>query len=202
MTTANEQQVEQVLVVPTSVFHEVGHFQGFCSDVDPYLNTLLDPAYTSYKPRDEMEEDPSYKQLIPYCIFRCQGEVFYYKRSSKQGESRLHAKRSIGVGGHVSSVDEAASGEAYREGMRREIEEEVYLESRWTENLVGLINDDQTAVGRVHLGIVHVFDLDEPKVRPRESSMIETGFSPPSDLARAASEFESWSEICLGHLFS
>jgi predicted NUDIX family phosphoesterase len=200
MTTTNN-QVEQVLVVPTSLFHEIGYFQGFCPDVEPYLKTLLDPAHTSYRPRDEMEEDPSFKQLIPYCIFRCDDQVFYYRRSKGTGEARLHAKRSVGVGGHVSSIDENAAAGAYKEGMRREIEEEVYLESGWTEKLVGLINDDETEVGRVHLGLVHLFDLDEPKVRAREESMIDTGFAPPSQLVAESNEFETWSEICLKSLF-
>ena len=58
MTTANEQQVEQVLVVPTALFREVGYFQGFTADVEPYMRTLLDPAWTSYQPRDVMEQNP------------------------------------------------------------------------------------------------------------------------------------------------
>lgn len=67
---------------------------------------------------------------------------------------------------------------------------------------MGIINDDESEVGRVHLGIVHVFDLNEPKVRPREASMIETGFAPPAELLAAEGEFETWSEICLKNLFS
>ncbi len=201
MTTANEQQVEQVLVVPTALFREVGYFQGFTADVEPYMRTLLDPAWTSYQPRDVMEQNPDYKQLIPYCVFCCKGDVFYYKRGNAQGESRLHAKRSVGVGGHISSIDESAASGPYREGMRRELEEEVYVETPCQEKLVGLINDDETSVGRVHLGIVHVFELEEPKVRPREASMTETGFAPPSQLLESAGEFETWSEICLRNLF-
>ena len=92
------QQVEHVLVVPTLLFREVGYFQGFCTDVEPYLKTLLDPAYISFRPRDQMENDPSFKQLIPYCLFRYGDQLFHYKRGKLQGEGRLHSKRSIGVG--------------------------------------------------------------------------------------------------------
>lgn len=192
--------VEQVLVVPTSLFHEVGWFQGFQPNARPYLETLLDPAYTSYRPRNEVEEDPSYKQLIPYCIFRCQGEVFHYRRGKLQGEGRLHSKRSIGVGGHISTIDETGSGSVYREGMQREIAEEVHLESPFREQCVGLINDDETEVGRVHLGLVHVFDLEAPQVRPREESIQESGFAQPSELVRDLAAFETWSQICLRSL--
>jgi predicted NUDIX family phosphoesterase len=199
--TQTSQTTEQVLVVPTLLFHEIGVFQGFTPDVDRYVVTLLDPLHTSYRPRDEVEDDPSYKQLIPYCIFRHAGRVFHYTRGNSQGEARLHAKRSIGVGGHVSLEDEGNEHSAYHEGMRREIAEEVFLETGFLEYCVGLINDDSTEVGRVHLGIVHLFDLDEPKVRPRETSMKETGFADPADLIAHRDRFETWSQICLEHLF-
>ena len=194
--------VEQVLVVPTLLFHEIGYFQGFCADADRYLKTLLDPAYTSYRPRDEMEQDPSFKQLIPYCIFRCCGEIFSYRRDKGQGETRLLGKRSVGVGGHISTIDEEAGGSNYLEGMRREIEEEVFLDSGYRHQCVGLINDDLTEVGKVHLGIVHIFELDAPQVRPREQSIIQTGFATPTDLLRDRDQFETWSQICLDHLFA
>ena len=115
MTTETNQTVEHVLCVPTLLFHEIGHFQGFMPDVDRYLTSLLDPQYTSYRPRDEVEEDPSYKQLIPYCIFRHEGRVFHYARGAKGGESRLHAKRSVGIGGHISTF--ASSATLYEVGF-------------------------------------------------------------------------------------
>ena len=192
--------VEHVLVVPTSLFHEIGHFQGFCPDIDVYLERLLDPAQMSYRPRDTVEEDPSLKQLIPYCVFRHDGRIFNYRRGTQQGEGRLHSKRSIGIGGHNSSQDTHAAGSPYEEGMQREIAEEVFVESEHTERCVGLINDDLTEVGAVHLGVVHVFELDEPKVRAREESIIETGFHTPEELVADRESFETWSQICLDYL--
>lgn len=196
------QQVEHVLVVPTLLFRELGYFQGFCTDVEPYLKTLLDPAYISFRPRDKMENDPSFKQLIPYCLFRHAGELFHYKRGKAQGEGRLHSKRSIGVGGHISTQDQNESVSIYLEAMHREIDEEVYLETTYRDTCVGLLNDDTSEVGRVHLGIVHIFDLDAPKVRPREESMLETGFASTADLLRDVDQFETWSQLCLTHLFA
>ena len=194
--------VEQVLVIPTALFHEIGHFQGFCGETDRYLDVVLDPVHASYRPRNEMEDDPSFKQLIPYCIFQCAGQVFSYKRGNDQGEARLHAKRSVGVGGHVSTLDLNGAGSPYSEGMKREIEEEVFVEAKWTERCVGLINDDETEVGKVHLGVVHIFDLDSAQVTPREKSMIQAGFAPPEQLLRELDEFETWSQICLKALFA
>lgn len=195
------QQVEQVLVVPTLVFQELGYFQGFHTNVEPYLKTLLDPAYISYRPRDKMETDPSFKQLIPYCIFRCQDQLFHYQRGKLQGEGRLHSKRSIGVGGHISTQDRNLFSSPYLEAMHREIEEEVYLDCGHKDTCVGLLNDDETEVGRVHLGIVHIFDLDAPKVRPREKSMLMAGFASAEELIRDLDQFETWSQLCLRHLF-
>ena len=200
-TKAVDAPIEHVLVIPTPVFHEVGYFQGFCGDTDKYLDVILDPIHASYRPRDQMEQDPTFKQLIPYCIFRCDGQVFVYRRGNDQGEARLHAKRSVGVGGHVSTLDLNGEGSAYSEGMKREIEEEVHLSAGWTESCVGLINDDETEVGKVHLGIVHIFDLDSPHVAPREKSMIDAGFTQPEQLLRELDEFETWSQICLKSLF-
>lgn len=192
--------IEHVLVIPTTVFHQAGHFQGFSDDIEKYLSVVLDPQHGSYRPRPEMERDPSYKQLIPYCIFRCGGEIFHYQRGNDQGEARLHSLKSIGVGGHVSTADLNGHQSPYLEGMRREIDEEVALETGWTECCVGVINDDQTDVGRVHLGIVHIFDLEYPKVWPREKSMINAGFAPPSELVQQLEQFETWSQICLKYL--
>ena len=198
--TISHQQVEHVLVVPTLLFHEVGYFQGFWSDPEPYLKTLLDPSYISYRPRNQVEEDPSFKQLIPYCIFRHGDTIFHYKRGKVGDEGRLHSKRSIGIGGHISSTDQNVSDSPYLEGMRREIAEEVFVETKYTQRCVGMINDDETDVGKVHLGIVHLFDLEAPKVLPREKSIIETGFARPSELACDLQEFETWSQICLEHI--
>lgn len=201
MSSPSPESVEHVLVVPTALFHQLGHFQGFSGDTDKYMSQLLDPAHTSYRPRNEVEEDPSFKQLIPYCIFRHAGQVFYYKRGKKGGEGRLHSKRSIGIGGHISSTDRLTGERRYDEAMHREISEEVFLDAGFTDKCVGLINDDETPVGQVHLGIVHIFDLDTAKVRPREESILETGFANPAELIQAADEFETWSQICLKHLF-
>ena len=202
-----EVATEHVLVVPTPVFHEIGHFQGFSADVDAYFQRLLDPAHVSYRPRSEMEEDPTFKQLIPYCLFRHTLEdgtplLFQYTRGSGQGESRLHAKRSVGIGGHISQEDAAvAGGDVYREGMRRELEEEVRIDTAYDEKCVGLINDDETAVGSVHLGVVHIFDLAEPRVQPNEEDICETGFLPAQILLDDLDQFETWSQIALKALF-
>lgn len=201
MTQSSAVEVEQVLVVPTSLFHKVGYFQGLCKNVQPYLSALLDPAVISYRPRDQMEQDPSFKQIIPYVVFRHAGQLFQYTRGTAQGEARLHSKRSIGVGGHISTLDQHPVNSPYIEALQRELNEEVILDSVYVDNCVGVLNDDQSEVGRVHLGIVHIFDLTAPQVRPREKSMLNAGFAPLAELAEQVQQFESWSQLCLRELF-
>ncbi|HKI36117.1 MAG TPA: phosphoesterase [Gemmataceae bacterium] len=188
---------ERVLVVPAALFHETGVFQGFSADVDRYLSRLLDAAQLSYRPRTEVETDPSFKQLIPYVVLRCGELVFHYARGQRGTEARLRALRSIGVGGHISQDDSNLFGDPYREGMLRELAEEVYLESEYTERCAGLINDDSNAVGQVHLGIVHIFELTEPKVRRREQALTKAGFAPLAELRGQREEFETWSQFVL-----
>jgi predicted NUDIX family phosphoesterase len=200
---------ERILVVPTALFHGLGYFQGFTADIARYLPILLDGKHVEYRLRGAMEDDPSFKQLIPYALFRwvdASGtpHLFEYQRGSGQGERRLHARRSVGVGGHISSVDSVAGHleHVYREGMRRELEEEVSVDAPFTEKIVGLINDDQTPVGQVHLGVVHLCDVERPHIRPREADILDAGFRPVADILARLDEFESWSEIAVRALFS
>ena len=195
---------ERVLVVPTELLHRLGYFQGFTRDVDRYLEDLLSTDHVSFRPRPEVEQDPAFKQLIPYVIF-CyrdpQGRqtVFQYTRGTGQGEGRLHRKRSIGIGGHISMVDSTL--DPYRAGMKRELDEEVFIDTPYTDRCAGLINDDLTEVGRVHLGVVHCFDVQRPAVRPREPDILESAFRPVEELLPCLAEFETWSQICLEALF-
>ncbi len=212
---------EKVLVVPTTLFHELGYFQGFSREIDCYWPQLVTGDHVEYRARGEMEEDPSFKQLIPYALFRWTApdgtpHLFEYQRGSGMGERRLHAKRSVGVGGHISSIDSKVVvslretdhlaerndyNNIYREGMRRELDEEVVIDTPYTETVAGLINDDETPVGRVHLGMVHLCDVEKPSIRPRETDVLDARFTPVADLLTRLDQFESWSEIAVRALF-
>jgi predicted NUDIX family phosphoesterase len=205
----SEIYTERVLVVPTELFQRLGYFQGFCSDVGSYFRELFSPKHISYRPRRQVEQDPGFKQLIPYVIF-CHADaqnkltVFQYTRGAGMGEGRLHHKRSVGIGGHISTLDAAPdlSASPYEEGMRRELDEEVEIDTPYTAKCVGLINDDQTEVGRVHLGVVHVFDVQRPAVRAREADLLNGGFRPVEEILREINAFETWSQICMKALFA
>lgn len=190
---------ERVLVVPSAELDRLGRFQGFCGDAERYLGTLLIPELMEYRPRSEVEDDPGFKQIIPYVVFRCGDAVFCYTRGKSQGESRLHRRRSLGVGGHVSEADADGrkSLDAYEMALKRELDEEVQVDSPGKMTRVGLINDDATPVGRVHLGVVHVVELERPEVVPREIGLADPEFVAISGLRAGWDEFESWSQICI-----
>jgi len=202
---AADPREEHVLVVPRAIFEQAGAFQGFRPDPAAYLPLLLDPRHTVWRPRGAVEEDPAFKQLIPYCLLASgagdERRFFAYTRGGGQAESRLRARRSVGIGGHVSSTDGSTGDDtSYDAGMRRELAEEVEITVPWSERCVGLINDDSNAVGSVHLGVVHVIELSRPAARPREEGLGECGFEPLSRLLADRPRFETWSQIVLDAL--
>ncbi len=193
---------ERVLIVPAAEFDRLGRFQGFSGAADRYLEALLTPEMARFRPRSEVEDDPAWKQIIPYVIFRAGAAVFAYTRGQAGGESRLRRLRSLGVGGHVAEADAdgRATPEAYDLALRRELAEEVAINSPGAIRRLGLINDDSNPVGRVHLGVVHLYDLERPDVTPREDALAEAGFVPIADLPALRDQFETWSRFCIDTL--
>ena len=199
--------MEHVLVIKRSLFDDLGSFQGFQPEVDRYLPVFLAEGNNFFMERPSAESDPTHKQLIPYSIFHHDGRYLMYVRGGSSGEKRLVAKSSIGVGGHINPVDQAQDslGEVmYLNGVEREITEELVIGGEHTQRVIGLINDDSNDVGRVHLGVVHVFDLTSDDVRSNEEAIQSLEFHPLEHLHRLAQEgaLETWSSICVEHLWS
>ena len=190
---------ERVLVVPAAEFDRLGRFQGVADRAEDYLRTLLTPRFGACRPRSEVGDEPGFKQFSPYVVFRTEGAVFCYTRGSSGGEARLKRKRSLGIGGHVAEEDADGRGtlDAYEMALARELAEEVSVSSPGVMKRVGLINDDATPVGQVHLGVVHLYELDRPGVVPNEDSIAEPGFIPTSRIRDEWDLFESWSQICI-----
>ncbi len=190
---------ERVLVVPSREFDALGRFQGFSPAADRYLDHLLAPGLPTFRPRFEVEDDPSFQQLISYVVFRSGDQVFTYARGQAGTEARLRAFRSLGVGGHVAEVDAdgRATRDAYEVALHRELVEEVALGAPGRLTTVGLINDDSNPVGQVHLGVVHLYELDRPEVTPLEDALADPYFLPIPDLIVRRDEFETWSRIVI-----
>ncbi len=193
---------EHILVIPEAVIEEIGPLVGFEPDVERFLGPILQSDQLSFRPRSRMETDPRYKQLIPYVLLQWTDEageirLFTYTRGGGSGETRLHAKRSIGIGGHISTEDAADGADPYMAGMRRELEEEVEIDSPYTESREGLIYDPSNDVGRVHLGVVHRMILERPAVRSNEADLADGGFVSLKELRRSFDRLETWSQLAL-----
>src|SRR5437764_5939741 len=194
---------ENVLVVRRELLDQLGNFQGLNFEPQKYLDAFLSRGNNFFLPRAQAETDPTHKQIIPYALIAFENKIAYYVRGKKAGEQRLVAKGSIGIGGHMNEADEslfALDEAAYRAGVEREVNEEIKIDSPFEDRIVSLLNDDTTEVGRVHLGIVHVFKLAEPKIEKREAMITGLTFLRKEELLARREIMETWSQICLDSL--
>jgi predicted NUDIX family phosphoesterase len=160
--------------------------------------------------RARAEENPEWKQVIPYSIVSKDGEILLFRRLSNGGEARLHNRLSIGIGGHIDPVDLEGAVTRLRQGPAglieagsiREIHEELVVECELAPVRVGILNDDSNPVGAVHVGIVQLVPVTGD-VSIRETETLQGSFVPPAELRRRLSEgasFESWSAALIEHL--
>jgi predicted NUDIX family phosphoesterase len=191
---------EYVLAFETKLLEHIGIFQGLSFELDKYLDIVLNPKNHTFIKRKDAESNPAYKQLIPYALLQCEDSVFVYRRGKLLAEKRLLGNYSLGIGGHISVTDPGLFSSSYDDGLKREINEEVAIESPYTQRVVALLNDDSNDVGKVHFGVVHVLTLDKPLVKPREKSINETKFLSISELQKDVEKFENWSKICIQNI--
>jgi predicted NUDIX family phosphoesterase len=148
-----------------------------------------------YEPRGAMEQDPSFKQIIPYLVLRDGERYFLMRRTRAGGDARLHDLYSIGVGGHLNPGDGGLLP-----GLRREWEEELSADFLPDFRIVGLLNDDTTDVGSVHLGAVFEADARGRPVEIRETHKLEGSFAQVDEIAAVVDRLETWSRIVFEHL--
>jgi predicted NUDIX family phosphoesterase len=180
---------EQVLVVARDLCPDGATWHGLRADG---LTTFLDVIARDgrYAPRDAMEQDPAYKQIIPYLVLR-DGERYFLMRRTRAGaDRRLHDRWSIGVGGHLNPGDDGLLG-----GLRREWREELDADFEPAFEPLALLNDDTTDVGAVHLGVVFVADAMGRPVTVREHDKLTGSFASPAEVAAVAEDLETWSRL-------
>jgi predicted NUDIX family phosphoesterase len=188
---------ELVLVVPTdAVIAELGGGEawlGIRPAGEADLADLIRRAGT-FRPRPEMEADPAWKQVIPYPVLR-DGEAWYLMRRTKAGsDARLHDRYSIGVGGHVNPEDGGLDGDLGA-ALHREWHEELVVDFVPSFRFVGLLNDDTTPVGQVHLGLVYEGDAAGRPVAIRERDKLSGEFVAAAEVAAVSDRLETWSRI-------
>ena len=185
---------ERVFVVPRSSIEDGAGWYGIrTEDLDAFVEALERDG--RYEPRPQMEVDPSFKQVIPYLVLR-DGERYFLMRRTRAGvDARLHDRYSIGVGGHLNPGDGGVLG-----GLRREWREELVADFEPAFRLVGLLNDDTTEVGAVHLGAVYVAEAAGRPVTIRETDKLTGSFVEPHEVAAVADRLETWSRLCFEFL--
>jgi predicted NUDIX family phosphoesterase len=188
---------EQVMVVEreriASLLIERGLLLG--QRADDLYEVILDAHFFMDRPTAEVS--PQYKQIIPYVVIRHGQSTYLLQRTPKQTEARLHHKLSIGIGGHVNPDTPDVM-----DGLQKELEEEVDVSGDYDLTFAGVLNDDTTEVGSVHLGLVYVLEAHEQNVTIRETDKMTGRWADVSELAAARDAMESWSEIVFDALIA
>jgi predicted NUDIX family phosphoesterase len=180
---------ELVLVVARDRIPDRGDWHGLrADDVTGFLEVVA--GHGRYARRDEMERDPSNKQVIPYLVLRDGEHYFLMRRTRAGGDARLFDRWSIGVGGHLNPGDDGVFG-----GLRREWREELAADFEPVFTPIALLNDDTTDVGSVHLGVVFVADAEGRAVTVRETDKLRGAFASPAEVAAGIDHLETWSRI-------
>ena len=202
-----EHKEEQVMVFRRKTLEQLGTFQGLNFDVARYTDAIFSPGNLQFMPRSEAEQNPMYKQLIPYVLMVCDGKYLNYVRGKSSGEKRLVGNKAIGIGGHINPTDipprlshlgsHFGGQEIYLAAVRREVKEEVAVATLYADKIIALINDDSNEVGQVHFGIVHLRTLVIPDVTSSEQKISQLTFTSLEELATDKDSLEGWSKLCV-----
>lgn len=197
---------EEILVVPRRLLRPPATDGFHPGDVTRYLERVR--RFATYRLRREVEEDPALKQIIPYLIVRHRGRIFLFQRLRSGAERRLHGLYSIGVGGHIARQDgggageeavaeEAAGADVLQAGLARELQEELVVRPPWRARLVGVLNEEDTPVSRVHFGLVYLVEVEDPAVRVRETDRLSGRLAAREEVRAAYPAMETWSQRIL-----
>jgi predicted NUDIX family phosphoesterase len=187
---------ESVLVVKREYLFPEESWQGICTEnVQRYLNIIA--AKKEFLPRHLAEQDPRYKQIIPYLIFTHNAEIFVMQRRANASETRLQNKYTIGIGGHIRQED-IKSNDIF-DWANREFHEEVTYDDAMTIEPLGILNDDSNDVGKVHMGFVFLIHGHSNTISVRSELKSGSMLSLDSCIALHP-HFETWSQIALQKL--
>jgi dTMP kinase len=187
---------ELVLVVPSKIIFEKEKWQGLKTDnLNYYLDLITDNC--QFKRRGDVENNPSFKQIIPYILFSFENRFFAYKYLANAGEQRLvNNNYQLGIGGHINREDINRGGNVLEDGMMREWEEEVDFKGNLiSKKLVGIVNDDSMPVEQVHLGLVYHFAGDNPDIHIKETDKMEGKLLDIKDLSADKINHSIWMQI-------
>lgn len=207
---------ERVLCVPSSQVHKITkkRRESFLMTFRPLIQLLSSPDLC-FLPRSECENNPEYKQISLYSVFRCNCRVFAYRRGVSGGDTRLFGNWSIGIGGHASEAglegrsflpsDPMERLSLLESEAMREINEEIRLDAIPTSVIqAGLVNHEDGDIGDYHIGVVYIWRLSAPRIMVREDCLVDPGWINVTngELAKFEKEnkWEGWSRIVIDNL--
>lgn len=150
-----------------------------------------------FESRNLAEKNFELKQIIPYILIQNSKENLtgIYKR--KGSEKRLEDLWSAGIGGHINNFDcKKTVYETIKNGMLRELSEEIInLPKKYSISFCGIINEEETEVGNVHLGAVYKIISDDTNAFLPGEELDSFQFYNTSDLINL--NMEIWSGLAL-----
>ncbi len=158
----------------------------------------------TFEDRSKAELDLGKKQIIPYIILQTNDGTMTAAYCRKGSEKRLHDLWSIGIGGHINPIDGATDGNSMvadfekilTTGMQRELNEElIQRPENETSNFMGIISEDTTSVGSVHLGAVFRILAKTPNAYLPGEELYRFTWVPTHQLDTL--NLELWSEMAL-----
>ena len=213
MCLTNTTLEELVFAIPTDILWKLLTYRekGLISGNSDVLARIVQNGL--FRKRNELEEDPSFKQIIPYVIISCKevdpsgvmrGQSFYmFRRTTKQTEKRLHNKLHLGVGGHMILGSSKEPEEQYLiSELKRELFEEVkLLNGCLIEGIeyIGLINDDTIPVGRCHIGLLYIIHVSNKDVVINEADKMTAEWVDKPHLEEYYEEMETWTKLAIDY---
>lgn len=190
---------EEVAVITAEELFKRGAWQGIkIKGIRSILTTIQKGL--QFKCRSLVECDPSYKQIIPYLVFRAKNRYLLTKRlAHSKTEQRLHHQYSLGLGGHIKRRD-LESNDLIEAGFWREWEEEVRYSGKTEHRLIGLIYDESSEVSRVHLGLFYLIEGDSDQIGIKEVDRLRGSLVRLSEAKGYYNEMESWSRLVYDYL--
>jgi predicted NUDIX family phosphoesterase len=195
-----------ILAVPAEGLPPSARRTSFIPMAEEQLWTTLYGAGLWLGPRPHLEEMPSFRQIIPYVALKCGDRWVRYTRTPAGGEQRLHGRVSIGLGGHIDLSDVVATGDAIdlvqtlKAAARREVEEELVGVEPVSQRWAGLLVDNDSPVGRVHIGVVAVWELASVPHGSGEDAIGDTGLTTLEELKNDEAQMETWSSLLIPYL--
>ena len=196
MDKNNKKYEENILVVKRATLLKDNPWTGIKSVCfDDLAQTIQ--TNKEFHPRGLMEENPEYKQIIPYMIFEFDNNYFLMQRDAKSNEQRLANRYTFGIGGHVRQED--LKNNSIIDWAQREFYEEINYNDPFSIEPIGLLNDDSNAVGQVHVGLVLLIKGTSNAISIK-SELTNGKLIPLEEAMHFYKDMETWSQMVLMHL--